>query len=62
MLGSLACATLVLLLVWVFLAVQLALFFISVLAAMDDMPQLVALAPVEASAPPRAALAAAWMG
>lgn len=42
----------------VFLAGQLALFFISVLAAMDDIPQLAASAPVAVSAPPRAALVA----
>lgn len=44
----------------VFLAGQLALFFISVLAGMNQMPDLVASAPVGAAAPTRAAFAAAF--
>ncbi|MGE4482122.1 hypothetical protein [Acidocella sp.] len=42
----------------VFLAGQLGLFFISVLAAMDDMPQLTQAAPVAPALVPRAAFAA----
>jgi ABC-2 type transport system permease protein len=58
LLGKVALGVAVTVPLLVFLAGQLALFFISVLAAMDDMPQLVASAPVAVSAPPRAALAA----
>ncbi len=58
LLGKVALGVAVTVPLLVFLSGQLALFFISVLAAMDGIPQLVASAPVAASAPPRAALAA----
>lgn len=58
LLGKVALGVAVAVPLLVFLAGQLALFFISVLAVMDDVPQLVASAPIAVSAPPRAALAA----
>ncbi len=58
LLGKVALGVVVTVPLLVFLAGQLALFFISVLAAMDDIPQLAASAPVAASTPPRAALSA----
>jgi len=57
LLGKVALGVAVTVPLLVFLAGQLVLFFISMLAAMDEMPALVASAPVAPSAPPRAALA-----
>ncbi len=58
LLGKVALGVVVTVPLLVFLAGQLGSFFISVLAVMDDMPQLIAAAPVAATAVPRAAFLA----